>query len=201
MFLFSKQWGTVVNRYGQVCEVVFTGDALGDQWPGSRAISAQKAYTANAFSLNGLSLTTANLFSLTQDEASLFGLQFSNPVDPSVAYGGRPSNFGTEADPMRCEIMGGINVFGGGIALYNSDGSILGGLGVSGDSSCADAMIVWKTRQGLGLDYPPNCDQFDVNTHSDCGNSDLQSVVDDANADFPVSSPWITNSTLCGIIP
>src|SRR6478735_8433088 len=44
-------WGTVVNRDGVVCAVAFTGEDRGDQWPGSRVISAQKANTANAFSL------------------------------------------------------------------------------------------------------------------------------------------------------
>ena len=46
-----EMWGAVVSRSGTVCAVTFTGKGLGDQWPGSRAISAQKAYTANAFSL------------------------------------------------------------------------------------------------------------------------------------------------------
>src|SRR6185436_20685275 len=59
-------WGTVVNRDGVVCAVVFTGGTRGDQWPGSRVISAQKANTANAFSLPGLALSTANLFSAVQ---------------------------------------------------------------------------------------------------------------------------------------
>jgi hypothetical protein len=47
-------WGTVVNRDGLVCAVAFTGNDRGAQWPGSRVISAQKANTANAFSLPGL---------------------------------------------------------------------------------------------------------------------------------------------------
>ena len=54
-------WATVVDRDGVVCAVAFTGDDRGDQWPGSRVISAQKANTANAFSLPGLALSTANL--------------------------------------------------------------------------------------------------------------------------------------------
>lgn len=53
-------WATVVNRAGIVCDVVFTGKTPGDQWPGSRVISAQKANTANAFSLTNLPLSTAN---------------------------------------------------------------------------------------------------------------------------------------------
>src|SRR5580765_1854772 len=48
-------WGTIVNRDGVVCAVAFTGNDRGSQWPGSRVISAQKANTANAFSLDSTS--------------------------------------------------------------------------------------------------------------------------------------------------
>ena len=81
-----NMWGTVVARDGTVCSVTMTGDAAGDQWPGSRVISAQKANTANAFSLPNLALSTANLWTATQPGGSLFGLQFSNPVDTDLAY-------------------------------------------------------------------------------------------------------------------
>src|SRR5512143_1727986 len=110
-------WASVVNRDGVVCAVAFTGDSRGDQWPGSRVISAQKANTANAFSLPGLALSTANLYSAVQPGGSLFGLQESNPVDTSVAYGGNPKNNGQPNDPMVGQRIGGVNVFGGGLAL------------------------------------------------------------------------------------
>src|SRR5437763_6230878 len=93
-------WATVVNRDGLVCAVAFSGANRGDQWPGSRAISAQKANTANAFSLPGLALSTANLYTAVQPGNSRFGLQESNPVDPAVAYGGDPEQYGQENDPM-----------------------------------------------------------------------------------------------------
>src|SRR5262245_42253421 len=48
-----NMWGTIVDRDGYVCLVAFTGGDRGAQWPGSRVISAQKANTANAFSLPG----------------------------------------------------------------------------------------------------------------------------------------------------
>ena len=51
--------------------------------------------------------------------------------------------------------MGGVNVFGGGLALYNSSGTLVGAIGVSGDSSCADHNIAWRTRNGLDLDHVP----------------------------------------------
>ena len=93
-------WGTIVDRDGVVCAVAFTGADRGDQWPGSRVISAQKASTANAFSLPGLSLSTANLYTATQPGGSLFGLQDSNPVATDVAYSGHPGRYGQRNDPM-----------------------------------------------------------------------------------------------------
>jgi uncharacterized protein GlcG (DUF336 family) len=125
-----EMWATVVNRDGEVCAVAFTGNHRGDQWPGSRVISAQKANTANAFSLPGLSLSTANLFSAVQPGGSLFGLQESNPVDTSVAYKGNSANYGQANDPMNGEKIGGVNVFGGGLALYaKQDGQRCSGWG------------------------------------------------------------------------
>lgn len=148
-------WGTVVARTGEVCAVAFTGKDAGSQWPGSRVISAQKANTANAFGLPGLSLATANLYSAVQPGGSLFGLQESNPVDVRVAYAGAASAFGQPKDPMVGKRIGGVNVFGGGLALYNQAGELLGAVGVSGDSSCADHAIAWRVRNTLELDYVP----------------------------------------------
>lgn len=148
-------WGTIVDRSGTVCAVAYTGEAVDSQWPGSRVISAQKANTANAFSLKNLSLSTANLYSATQPGASLFGLQESNPVDTKVAYAGKQAKFGSSSDPMVSYRIGGVNVFGGGLALYNAKGDIIGGMGVSGDSSCADHNIAWRARHTLELDYVP----------------------------------------------
>ncbi len=150
-----EMWASVVNRDGVVCAVAFTGGNRGDQWPGSRVISAQKANTANAFSLPGLALSTANLYTAVQPGGSLFGLQASNPVDTTVAYGGNPVHNGQANDPMVGGRIGGVNVFGGGLALYNSGGTLVGAVGVSGDSSCADHNIAWRVRSTLNLDYVP----------------------------------------------
>ncbi|MGN6102653.1 MAG: GlcG/HbpS family heme-binding protein [Devosia sp.] len=149
-----NMWATLVDRDGIVCAVVFSGKDRGDQWPGSRVISAQKANTANAFSLDGLALSTANLFTPTQPGKSLFGLQASNPVDTAVAYGGRSADYGQAKDPMVGKKIGGVNVFGGGLALY-SGGKIIGALGVSGDTSCADHNVGWRVRKALDLGAVP----------------------------------------------
>ena len=158
-------WATLVNRDGVVCAVAFSGTNRGAQWPGSRVISAQKANTANSFSLDsssssggsgsptGLALSTANLYSAVQPGGSLFGLQESNPVDVSVAYGGNSSNYGKSNDPMVGGKIGGVNVFGGGLALYATGQKLVGGVGVSGDTSCADHNIAWRVRHNLALDH------------------------------------------------
>jgi uncharacterized protein GlcG (DUF336 family) len=144
-------WGTIVDRDGVVCAVAFSGGDRGAQWPGSRVISAQKANAANAFSLDGLALSTANLYSAVQPGGSLYGLQHSNPVDTDVAYKGPSQKYGSHNDPMVGQKIGGVNVFGGGLGLYIAD-HIVGGVGVSGDTSCADHMIGWRVRNNLGLD-------------------------------------------------
>ncbi len=163
--LNNQMWATIVDRDGVVCAVAFSGVNRGAQWPGSRVISAQKANTANAFSLDasssssgsgqptGLALSTANLYSAVQPGGSLFGLQESNPVDTGVAYGGLAAFYGTAFDPMIGNKIGGVNVFGGGLALYTATKAIIGGVGVSGDTSCADHDIAWRVRHILNLDH------------------------------------------------
>jgi len=163
--LDNQMWATIVDRDGNVCAVAFSGTNRGAEWPGSRVISAQKANTANAFSLDsssssggkgqaaGLALSTANLFSAVQPGGSLFGLQESNPVDTSVAYAGPSSSYGSASDPMVGNIIGGVNVFGGGLALYTTNKVIVGGVGVSGDTSCTDHDVAWRVRHNLGLDH------------------------------------------------
>ncbi len=163
-----NMWASVVNRDGFVCAVAYSGQDRGAQWPGSRLISAQKAYTANAFSqppdgigggplgvFQGLSLSTANLFTQVQPGNSLFGLQESNPINTPVAYKGDATLAGEADDPLVGEKIGGINVFGGGLALYTSD-TLVGAIGVSGDTSCTDHVIAWKMRDGLDLDHIPS---------------------------------------------
>jgi uncharacterized protein GlcG (DUF336 family) len=148
-------WATIVDRDGTVRVVTHSGEGRGDQWPGSRVISAQKAYTANAFSLPGLAVSTGQLYFAVQPGGSLYGLQHSNPVDATAAYAGKAEDFGTAKDPLVGKRIGGINVFGGGLALYASNGELVGGLGLSGDSSVADHVIAWKLRKALGLDHIP----------------------------------------------
>jgi uncharacterized protein GlcG (DUF336 family) len=160
-----NMWATLVANDGTVCAVAFSGNQFTDQWLGSRVISAQKANTANDFSLSngatssaslfptGLALSTANLYSAVQPGGSLYGLQHSNPVDPEIAYQGNAFLYGTVHDPLVGQRVGGVNVFGGGLALYVSGGKKVGGLGVSGDQSCTDHFVAWRVRNTLKLDH------------------------------------------------
>lgn len=150
-----KMWATMVDETGRVCHVVTDGNpganAGNTEWLGSRVISAQKANTANAFSLDGYAISTANLYRTVQDNQSLFGLQFSNPVDASRVYKGNPNNYGTALDPLTNKRPGGVNVFGGGLALYREGTVKVGAIGVSGDTSCRDHAFAWRIRTALGM--------------------------------------------------
>ena len=151
--LGNQEWGTVVNRDRIVCAVVFTGPSRAAEWPGSRIISAMKANTVNALSTNDFALSSGNLYAGAQPGGSLYGL--NSPPNPAAAYAGNPQNFGQQNDPLVGKAIGGVIVFGGGLALYSKKGELVGGLGVSGDTACADHVIAWKTRHALGLDAVP----------------------------------------------
>ncbi len=154
-------WIAAVDETGKVCGIVNTSGQAGtanignSSWLGSRVIAAQKANTANAFSLNNFSISTSNLYGLVLPGGSLFGLQHSNPIDASNAYLGAPETYGTGLDPLVNKRIGGVNVFGGGLALYNSAGVKVGAIGVSGDTSCTDHANAWRIRALLGLDHVP----------------------------------------------
>ena len=140
IFKPNLMWSAVVDRAGRLCSVIKTGDA----WPGSRAIAIAKANTANDFSNVNLALSTANLYAPTQPGGSLYGLNNSNPFNPEFLAPRSGAN----------QFAGGIITFGGGVALYQG-GQVIGGLGVSGDSSCADHAIAYRMRKLAKLDGIP----------------------------------------------
>ncbi|HVZ34230.1 MAG TPA: heme-binding protein [Polyangiaceae bacterium] len=169
----NEMWGAVVDRTGIVCSVAFSGADAGDQYPGSRTIAAAKANTANAFSLPKTPLSSGNLYAATQPGGSIFGLENGNPVDTTVAFQGDPELFGTPSDPLVGKKIGGTIVFGGGLPLYGADGKLLGGLGVSGDSSCADHIIAWQMRYQFNMANLPAGTNDNITlgagAHPDCG--------------------------------
>jgi hypothetical protein len=100
-----------------------------------------------------MALSTANLFALAQPGQSLYGITTASPPSPD-ANAGDAATFGSANDPMTGKRIGGVVVFGGGLALYDESG-VVGGLGVSGDSACADHNVAWRLRKALGLDKAP----------------------------------------------
>lgn len=198
-----NMWATVVNRDGVVCLVTFTGTDRGSQWPGSRVISAQKANTANAFSLPKFALSTANLYSAVQPGGSLFGLQESNPVNTKVAYRGNPANYGQQNDPMVGGKIGGVNVFGGGLALYSAQGTLVGGIGVSGDTSCTDHIIAWKVRSMLKFDdVPAGVGAMDTdNIIFDIGGTDPGTFVSASGFGHPVCTVGAASEAIAQSLP
>jgi len=150
----NNMWGVVIARDGKVCAVAFTGNAVGDQWPASRAIAAEKANTANGVSVDKMAISSANLYAGALPGGPLWGVETTNPVNTQAIYAGTPDQFGTESDPMIGQAVGGTVVFGGGLGLYDGQ-KIVGAIGVSGDSSCADHNVAWRTRHALGLDKVP----------------------------------------------
>jgi uncharacterized protein GlcG (DUF336 family) len=151
----NQEWAATVDRDGIVCAVVFSGPDRGAEWPGSRLIAAEKASTANAVSAPNYALSTGNLWAASQPGESLFGLVTTAPPNPATAFAGDPKDFGQPSDPLVGKPIGGIVVFAGGLPLYDARGRLVGALGVSGDTSCADHVIAWKVRHALALDAVP----------------------------------------------
>jgi uncharacterized protein GlcG (DUF336 family) len=184
-------WATLVDTSGTVCNVYTVddnglnngADAGNDAWLGSRVISAQKANTANAFSLDTISIPTGFISAAVYPGGSLYGLQHSNPVDATIAYAGDAEKYGKWDDPLRGQRVGGVNVFGGGIALYDETGTKVGAVGVSGDTSCRDASMAYALRAELGLDYTPTPDVLTLSANVDAvGEQPLCGVVDPDDA-------------------
>lgn len=146
----TNPWGTGWTKTTTANTNANDKGASNVQWLASRVISAQKANTANSLSVDGYAISTANLYTAVLEGNSLYGLQHSNPVNAAIAYGdGKKGNtFGTKTDPLVGKRPGGINVFGGGLALYKS-GKKIGAVGVSGDTSCRDHAFAWVVRESF----------------------------------------------------
>ena len=137
----QHEWAAIVDRHGKVCVVVEASDTAGASWPGSRHIAMAKAYTANAFSTDEAPMSTARLYTDAQPGGSLYGAAAGNPFHPDCL--GERKGIG--------KVCGGTIVFGGGLPLYNERGQVVGGLGVSGDTPCADHEVAKVIRAMAGL--------------------------------------------------
>ena len=145
IFQGTRMWAALVDRNGELCAYVTSTSDPAQVWPGSQAIAKSKAYTANAFSLDSFALSTARLYTFTQPGHSLWSLGQSNLFDPKFLAPPSGQSGGRE------QITGGLIFFGGGVPIYRGGTTIVGGLGVSGDTSCADHEIAKRVRDILSL--------------------------------------------------
>jgi uncharacterized protein GlcG (DUF336 family) len=147
LFGGARMWAAVVNRDGELCAYATSTADPSQVWAGGQAIAKAKANTANAFSLDVLPLSTARLYTFVQPGHSLFSLNWSNPFDPTflAAPDGHAGGLN--------HLAGGLITFGGGVPLY-SGGRVIGGLGISRDTSCTDHEIAKRVRNLAGLNPP-----------------------------------------------
>jgi uncharacterized protein GlcG (DUF336 family) len=194
LFEGTRMWAAVVNRDGEICAYATSTNDPTQVWPGSQAIAKSKAYTANAFSLDDLPLSTARLYTFTQPGHSLWSLGQSNLFNSQflAAPGGQGGG--------KNQIAGGLIFFGGGVPLYRN-GKIVGALGVSGDTSCADHEIAKRMRDLDGANpaggpladdivYSPP-DAPSVFAHPVCLNTyrNGTKIGDEAPATYPFVAP------------
>ena len=147
LFFGERMWAAVVNRLGELCGWITSTTDPTQVWPGSQAIAKSKAYTANAFSVDTLALSTARLYTFTQPGHSLASLGFSNSFDPRFLLPASGDG------PGKNQVTGGMIFFAGGLPLYKA-GKVIGGLGISGDTACTDHEIAKRVRALSGL-VPP----------------------------------------------
>ena len=164
----NHYWAVVVNRQGVVCAVAYSGPTVGSQWLLSRQIAAAKAFTANGLSLDvgtgSGALSTAQLYQFVvpadlNSVNPLYGLEGGNVLNSQYAFAGDYNTFGSPSDPMIGTRVGGTITFGGGLALYSGN-TVVGGLGVSGDTACADHSVSWRMRLSLNMTPPSPTDQL-----------------------------------------
>jgi uncharacterized protein GlcG (DUF336 family) len=137
-------WGAIVDRNGRLCALSASTDDKPAAWPGSRTIAIAKAFTSNAFSSDVAPMSTARLYTLSQPGHSLWGAANGNPVNPFCLGAADDVTTGIG------QVCGGTIAFGGGLALYKGQIRV-GGLGVSGDTACADHEIAKRVRLAAGL--------------------------------------------------
>jgi uncharacterized protein GlcG (DUF336 family) len=159
LFGGKRMWAAVVNRSGEICAYTTSTTDPTQVWPGSQAIAKSKAYTANAYSLDSLALSTAMLYTFTQPGHSLWSLGHSNVMDPAVLAppGGQGGGKG--------HIGAGQIYFGGGVPLYSGD-KIVGALGISGDTSCTDHEIAKRVRNLANMNPPAGATADDISYSS-----------------------------------
>jgi len=187
LFSGKMEWAAIVNRQGEICATAVATDEAASAWPGSQAIAKAKAYTANAFSTDTLPLSTARLYTLTQPGHSLWGVAQPNAFNVDCLVSPQ------DARKTDGKVCGGAIAFGGGVPLYKGKTRV-GGLGVSGDTACADHEIAKRMRHLANLDPEKGAFADDITytsadgpspfTHPLCANTwrNGKKIGDEANA-------------------
>jgi uncharacterized protein GlcG (DUF336 family) len=144
----AHEWTAVVNREGELCAIaVDTAGKNPDDpavaWPGSKGIAIAKADTANGFSSDKVPMSTARLYTMSLPGHSLWSASGGNPLNPKCLTAPK------DKVPLHT-VCGGTIAFGGGLPLYKGQTRV-GGLGLSGDTPCADHEIAKRIRESAGL--------------------------------------------------
>ncbi|MDB4990663.1 MAG: hypothetical protein JWN04_5841 [Myxococcaceae bacterium] len=148
------EWAAIVNRQGVLCAIAVSLPDPAMAWPGSQAVAKSKAYTANGYSTDVVPMSTARLYTLSQPGHSLAGVGAANPFNPECLS--TPDAKGGVG-----KVCGGTIGFGGGVPLYKGKRRV-GGLGVSGDTACADHEIAKRIRSAVKLDPPTGAKADDI---------------------------------------
>jgi len=145
LFGGKLEWAALVNRSGEICGVAVATEDAASAWPAGQALAKAKAFTANAFSTDRNPLSTARLYTLGMPGHSLWGAAGPNAFNPACLE--TPQDAAT----TQGKICGGTVTVGGGVPLYKNRRRI-GGLGISGDTPCADHEIAKRIRHVAQLD-------------------------------------------------
>lgn len=148
----NTMWSAIVDGQGVLCSVVSIDP---DAWPGSRSIAIAKAATAKqlqqqpARAIHRQPVFVHPTGQYRADDEDLPGRlvlrpQQLQPFNPDLQEQGAGVR----------EVPGGIITFGSGVPLYER-GRVIGGLGVSGDSACADHAVAFRMRKLADLDGTP----------------------------------------------
>jgi uncharacterized protein GlcG (DUF336 family) len=145
LFGGKMEWAALVNRNGELCAVAAATEDAASAWPAGQALAKAKAFTANAYSTDAQPLSTARLYTLAMPGHSLWGSAGPNEFNPACLDSPQ------DAAGVQGKICGGIVTVGGGVPLYRNRRRI-GGLGVGGDTPCADHEIAKRIRHVAQLD-------------------------------------------------
>ena len=148
----TEMWGAMVNQDGVVCRygLLWNRSRRRASSPGSRTIALAKANTSASFSTDEGAVASWQPLSRRAARRPDLRAGERQPGGPCRwLRRGRDAVWHGERSAIGKKI-GGTIIFGGGLPLYDSTGKLVGGMGVSGDSSCADHIIAGRCARRSG---------------------------------------------------